>query len=287
MLKTYNYYSKNDIYIHHSSGLYSNRQAGYPAESHPRIEISYVLSGKLTYIVNGMPCRVEAGDLVVVGANELHSLSIDNSEPYERIGVQFLPKLIPSLEGLNLESAFSNAYSYRHVIPNELVKKSKIPKHMKKLVSCIALQPPYKDTSILCELIALIAEIHRTSNLLFSTKADLLRPASKKVSELLNQVIEHVNANLTKPITAERTAFALGISTDYLYHFFKEQMGVSFHVYVQNQKMKLASIMLQQGYSAQNTATYLGYEHYKTFFMQYKRVFRASPTTHSQHKFKW
>lgn len=64
-------------------------------------------------------------------------------------------------------------------------------------------------------------------------------------------------------------------------------MGISFREYVENQKMKLASILLQQGYTAQNAADYLGYEYYKTFYLQYKRVFKASPSQHSHEKFKW
>lgn len=287
MKQTYSHYSQNNIYLHKSVGVEESRRTGYPAESHSRIELLLLISGKLDYIIDGATFPVSPGDLIVVGARELHSLKIDPSEPYERIVVQFSPKHIPRLQDADLQSVFSNAYRYQHIIPKELVKRAKIDKVMYKLISCIALKYPYRDLAILSELMRLIAEIHRTSNQLLTTKAHLMLPPPQKQTALLNSAIEYVNANLTKPITAESAAFALGISKDYLYHFFKEQMGVPFRQYVQNQKMQLAYMLIQQGYSVQRTAEYLGYEYYATFFTQYKRVFKKPPSVHSQHPTMW
>ena len=133
----------------------------------------------------------------------------------------------------------------------------------------------------------LIAGVHRASTQLLENPTNVILPVSKAPTLLLKNTIEYVNNNLTKPITAESAAMALGISKDYLYHFFKEQMGMPFRQYVQTQKMQLAYLLIQKGYSAQNTAEYLGFEYYATFFAQYKRAFRKSPSQHSKNPANW
>ena len=286
MNQPYIYYSKNNLYIHHSIDGQRNRD-GYPAESHHRIELLLLLSGKLNYVINGTAFPVHPGDLIVVGAGELHALQIDASEPYERIVVQFSPKYIPKLREADFHAVFADSYRYQHTIPKTLVKKHKIDKLLHKLVACIALEPPYRDLSILSHLMNLIAGVHRASTQLLENPTNVILPVSKAPTLLLKNTIEYVNNNLTKPITAESAAMALGISKDYLYHFFKEQMGMPFRQYVQTQKMQLAYLLIQKGYSAQNTAEYLGFEYYATFFAQYKRAFRKSPSQHSKNPANW
>lgn len=276
MLKSYvDYTSQNRITYHHSVGLPSNN-TGYRPESHRRIEILFLISGKVDYSIDGSIFRISPGDLTVVNAQELHSLKIGTDTPYERIMLQFDPSVIPSMNDMDLSYPFLNAHLYQHIIPKEIVEKSNVEKLLRSILPLARSNDKFKDTRIIAKIIDIIAEINQMVETLITSELHLI-PQPKSTNELLQSIIKYINENITKNISTIDVSSVLGVSESYLYRFFKQKMGITLHHYIQNQKLQYAISLLNQGLLPQYVSNYLGYEYYTTFYTQFKRRFGRSP----------
>lgn len=279
MLKTFaEYISPNGIYYHHSISVVKDGEKHKSfTEAHALIELLFLISGQVDYSVDGSIYRMFPGDLIVVNAQELHTLYVDPSVPYERIMLQFSPNFIPKLLEMDISTPFLNASLYRHIIPKKIVEKFKIERLFRAMKRLAASKGKYKDVQFISMIIDLIAEINMSMDLLLTSEFHLI-PTYKSTNEILRTAIKYINDNLTKNITTEELTDLLGISPSYLYRFFKMKMGISLHQYIHNQKMQLAYSLINQGYQPQNVAHFLGYEYYSTFFTQFKRTFKKTPS---------
>ena len=269
------YMSQNGFSFHHSLSI--NESSTYKAESHERIEIYLLISGHVTYLIEGSVYQISPGDILIVNAKEFHSLTIDPTIAYERIKLHFLPSIIPKLKDIDLSFPFLNARLYSHIIPQKLVAQSKIKDVLRQIKSDCDVDSKYRDSLIISHIVNLITEINITVDTLLTKEIHLI-PSPKSSSEILQATINYVNTHVTENIASLDIAQHLGISESYLYRFFKQKMGISLHSYIENQKMQLALSMIRQGYSLQNISDYLGYDYYATFFAQFKRIFGKPPS---------
>lgn len=279
MIKTYqNYESSNGISFHHSVSLpIDGRHAHYRAESHQYIEVMILLSGLVDYQIDGAVYKLNPGDCVVVNSRELHSLSIDPETPYERYVLQFSHDLIPKLLDIDLSFPFTNASSYRHIIPKNIVQQTKLVELMKKLCSQCSDKSRYNDALFISTIINCIVELNTAVDALLSSASHLIQ-TPKTTDHLLQGMIKYVNSNLTKDIRTDELASHLGVSESYLYRFCKRKLSISLHEYINNQKMQLAVALLNRGFTPQYVAIHLGYDYYTTFFTQFKKVVGRSPS---------
>ncbi len=272
------YQSHNGIsYMHSVTERSQKAHSFYRAESHTFIELLLVLSGAVDYSIDGAQYSVNTGDLIIINAGEFHSSKISHLSDCERINLHFSPTFIPVLTDIDTMSPFTDAHLYQHVLPQKLVKTTRIKELMQKIAPLCAEEGKYRDLKIICLIQELIVELHIAVERLLQDEYRLLL-APKVTNELFQEAISYINSNITSALSASEVADALGISESYLHRLFKTIMGISICKYITNQKMQLALSLLRKGRSAQNVAEYLGYEYYATFFTQFMRVFGKPPT---------
>ena len=94
MIKTYvEYNSQNEIYFHHSVSTFEEHKTFIrKPETHLQCEILFLLSGKVTYKIDGDSYEVHPGEMILLNMYELHTMYSDPSEPYERIVFAIFPK---------------------------------------------------------------------------------------------------------------------------------------------------------------------------------------------------
>lgn len=276
------YISENDFNIHHTVTKPNPKSLKWETEIHSDIELLFLLSGKLDYIINGETFRVHEGDLIIVNANTPHALTIAANYAYERIVLQFSPKHIPVLKNCDLCDIFTNSANYRHVIPKEILKDFKVESLLKKMCKTSKKQIAFKDVEILALITELIAELSYTVSKLNTLPDLLLKP--RKQNTLLQNIITYINKRINEKITVEEIAHEFNVSTSYLYQFFKKHTQLSLHNYIEKQKMQYAKLLILQGSPATLVSTYLGFDYYATFCNQYKRVFGISPNKHFSNK---
>ncbi len=268
------YFSKNGIRFHHSiSTLENGSQETLIPESHHMCEIILLLSGSVTYKIEGQSYHLSPYDAIIIHPNKLHTREIDPSLPYERMVLHFSTDLLPSFADLNLLSNYNNFLPT--VLPKKIIEQSNFIHLMQACEKLCENQNQYTDL----RFVSLILQIIETLNeiIIQLDEANILSPI--KVDKISYNCIQYINENLTNKdkLTPQNLANELHISTSHLQHTFKKEMGLGLHAYIYNQKMQLARKLLLQGETPQTVANLLNYEYYSTFYHNFVKRFGAPP----------
>ena len=91
-------------------------------------------------------------------------------------------------------------------------------------------------------------------------------------------VLKYIDENLTRRITIGDISRAVHLSSDYISHCFKRELGRSVMDYVNERRMLLARNMISGGeVPLTDIADALGYDSYSYFSRVFKRYFGVSP----------
>ena len=91
-------------------------------------------------------------------------------------------------------------------------------------------------------------------------------------------VLKYIDENLTRHITISGISKAVHLSSDYISHCFKRELGRSVMDYVNERRMLLARNILSGGeVPLTDIADALGYDSYRYFSRVLKRYFGVSP----------
>lgn len=249
----------------------------FPTESHNHIEILYLVSGKIQYLIDGHSYNLLPGEVIIINSGEIHSLTIDPTIPYHRLNLHFSKNFIPIFRKLNLFHAFENTKLYHHILPQTLVKESAIYHILKKISSLCLQKAKYQDAKIVCLIQDLVIEINTVVDNLIANYPHLI-PVSTQINPYILSAINYINSNLTKNLTIASIASFIGLAEEYFQRLFKKTMGVTPAFYIENQKMQRALSLLRDGHQPKAIATMLGFDYYATFYNKFKRIFNVSPS---------
>lgn len=275
--KDFHYHCPNLIsYSHRFLPASKKQHLSYVSESHRLVEIMLVVKGKMYYNIDGTKYTANEGDIAIINAGEFHSSRPSHIAHCERLILHFSTNYLPAIKSATPMNAFQQADLYQHVIPKEIVQKTKLLSLFKKIETTCQLDDAYKDLHLFSLIIAFIAEINRAVDLLTSKKYHYISPPTA-TNDLFRSAIDYINKNIQKNLPVSEIAQYVGVSESYLHRLFKKHMGISILNYIQNQKMQLALSLLRKGHSAQSVSEMVGYEYYATFSNSFKKIFGLSP----------
>ena len=263
----------DDICYHHTATEPSCDRYYHGPEAHLQYEVLYLLKGQVSYIIEGETYEVREGDMIFVAPNEIHTLKIEGSRPYERIVLLFnmsiLHRLMRELE-VSLGAFSEGEKNLFHIIGRGEVKEYGLDKILHSIIMEDG-DENRKKLSIISKLIKFVLTIDRVTQ-----ESSHTAPLSSDT--LVRAVTEYVDLHMGEPIRLDTLAEELYISKSTLCHRFSDLMNMTVNKYVITKKMYRAAEMLRDGYSAQAAAEAVGYDNYTSFFYNYKRVIGVSPT---------
>lgn len=272
------YDSKNGIRFHHSLSTYEKGEKDFvPTETHDLCEIFLLLRGKVSYLIEGKNYQPAPGDLILIAPNELHSLKVDTSEPYERIVLHFSFDLLPKLKDIDLLAPFKQARNLSHLIPKKLVQQTKLEMHfdaMKKVVTNKSPLADFAATRVLHDVMAELLTLPENTMLI----GQMGQSTRLTVHTISQKCMQYVNDHIYLPLSAKSIAKALNLSPSHLQSQFKQEIGVPLHKYIVTQKIHLAAQMIFNGMSPQEVSDALGYTYYKTFYRNFVAIMEYPPS---------
>ena len=128
------YRSKSGLDFHHTLTHYKTpEEAVQRVEAHHTCEVFLLLNGSVQYVIEGQVYDVSPMDMVIIKQGEMHAMTMDATQPYERMVLHFPPDLFPALSDLDAFAPFNAAKSFAHIIPKIFVEKYELDKCMKKI----------------------------------------------------------------------------------------------------------------------------------------------------------
>ncbi len=104
-----------------------------------------------------------------------------------------------------------------------------------------------------------------------------LRQKNFNYSPHVRKCVAYINKNLDKKITVSDVAEHCNLSSDYLSHLFKAEMGVNLSNYITHQKLELSQALLFEGYDNEKICYLLDFSSQSHFISLFKKEYGMTP----------
>lgn len=226
----------------------------------PFIDISYVIGGKATYIINGQPHRVVAGDLICVPLGSDRQANCDADDLMECYCMNF--------------QLYDHQTRQEATLPFDLITHIGIHPSIIRLFDELYTAWLLREDggSLLATGYALII----ISKLLSITRLEHpLDNTDQRVHKAVRHIIEHSS----EPLTVGMLADMVNLHPVYFSSLFRKLLGFSVSQYIQRIRVNRAEIMLSEGaYNVSEVASKCGFCDVYYFSRVFKRIKGIPPS---------
>lgn len=238
-------------------------------------KITIFIKGKVSYMIEGKSYELKPYDIVLVRHNDMHQLSVDNREIYERIIVYISPNFMNAYktESYDLNFCFQKAKEEQsNVLRIPSLEKSSLFR------SIVRLEKSFADEGYAAELYRQV--------LFLEFMVHLNRAALKNHLEFIDtennhskvsEILQYINDHLTDELSIARIADNFFVSKYYMMRQFKQETGYTMGNYISRKRLLLAKELILSGIPSSQACFDCGYKDYSTFSRAYKRFFSESP----------
>ena len=228
---------------------------------HNNYELFLFLRGDANYAVEGAIYQMRPWDLLLIRPRTFHQLRPLSATPYERFIINFSEEIFPSsfhgdTDALPTVTALMPDSLPYHLFSSwKQYEKNFTKEEMEEYVS------------------ALIPQV--LLHLKHAPESAMHTPVH--THPVLVQILQYIDTHPTEQITAASLSARFFVSSSWIVHTVRQEMGLSLMQYIEKKRILYAQRLLQDGKTPTEVAEHCGYESYVTFYRQYKRVLGISP----------
>lgn len=239
----------------------------FPLHIHDNYEIYYLLSGQVTYSVEGNLYQLFPGDIILLNKGEAHHPIVTEGVPYTRLYVNFTLADTPDNTIANdFMTVFSNKPFGKN---NHFSSLQFTDNHWDFYLHTI--HETDDSTKKQVFLMALLLE-------LTECYSSIKQPTLKYASNSIYEITQYIDQHLTQPLTLEQICALFFISQSQITRNFKKYLGTTVGDYITSKRLILAKEYLSRGQKPFATYKKCGFQDYSTFFRAYKKKFGIAPT---------
>ncbi len=231
--------------------------------SHDVCEFTFVLSGEVSWVIEGRNYKIRKNDLIILRPNVVHGVHVHGDEVYERYNIVFDDKVMADNALNDIPSAIevvnfsSNTYVTDLFKKLDFYVKSFSGERARMLISNI------------------VEELVFNLTLQTSGKADgnitLLNP-------ILSRALEYIDERYTECISVEDICRELYISKSHLHSLFIQHLNISPKKYVNLKRLAYAQRLIRSGKKPYAVYQECGFSDYASFYRNYKNHFGYIPS---------
>lgn len=236
-----------------------------------------LLSGKVTYMVEGVAYFLKPWDVLLVQHNLIHKPIIDPEQPYERVvvwlGRDYLAARSDPSE--RLDGCFDLARERGfHLLRTGPERRLQYMQTIQQLEEALRSEEfgAARMADTLCQ------------QLLIGVNRDLLRSRtaqeerdSYRMDPKLEEILKYIAAHLGEELSVDLLAKRFYISRYYLMHRFKEVTGFTLHQYTVQKRLLRAGELIREGVPVMKAAEQAGFSEYSTFLRAFQNTFHTTP----------
>lgn len=246
-------------------------------------KILILLSGDITYCVEGRSYDLQPNDIVLINAGEVHRPIIKSDCTYERIIIYVSPDFLADYtdDGNDLGLCLRRAAAEQsHVL------RFRAPLASRLSSAICALDCSRGDTDYASGLYQKLlflefmiqlnrAAIHNGIEFIENSPSD----------EKMVAILSYLNEHLTEDISIDALSSRFFLNRYYLMHTFKAQTGYTIGGYLSTKRLILAKELIAKGTPITEVCYACGFKNYSTFSRAYKKSFGESPRDFRQSLF--
>ena len=256
--------SDEELPVEMQSSFWNELGIAFPVHWHEHIELHYILQGTAEFHIDQQILPVQAGDLLVVNPNELHTASCTQS-PYKSY------VLIFDLPDLSRELA-KKRYRFFTLVRNDPTVQT--------LISRIFSESAQQKLGHKALCRALITEflVYLCRHYADQPFPELAALRRGKALERLNPVLQYVEAHYPERMTVEQLADMMHLSEDRFAHLFREGVQQAPLQYINEVRLRKAMALLRtHEYTVTAVAEAVGFTDYNHFGRLFRKRYGFTP----------
>lgn len=261
------------IYRSRHTGLSMRHDRQEPSEftvfnlhTHATAELFYLISGGGVFHIEGSSYRLQPGDIVLMRPAEAHYIEQDPTLPYERICLNFDPKILSTLDP---ENTLLRPYYDREPGNRNHYRTAGTPDAVCRTYLDNILNAPDDRLKAVANLILLLRQV--------CVMFDREGAAPEEPDTLEYRIVRYINDNLQKDLSLQDLCDYFFISRAQLCRRFKKVTGTSVGKFVTAKRLLKAQHLICQGKKPTDVFAECGYQDYSTFYRAYLQHFGHSP----------
>lgn len=252
----------------------------YP-HMHDNFEIYILLSGQVNYQIGEQVYAVSPGDILCIPSNTLHMGDIVSVGNYERFFINVHPRLMDKLStpDSNLKTLFEQIVqgALSPLLSAERRYTVVIQQILSRMEAAVKENAYGSDVMLFSQISQLLLYLNR-----FYLHDATILPAGSTGSELIDRILRYINANLQEDIKLYEVAEKHYVSQQHLARQFKSFTGFTFHQYIMEKRLRLASYLLDQGQSVTAVIEACGFSDYSNFIRAFKNKYGLPPKKYAE-----
>ena len=262
----------------------------------PTQEISYhyhdfhkvllLLDGHIGYGIEGRTYDLVPGDVVLVGAGQIHAPLFYDREVYERLILYLSPDFESSLgeAGAGLLGCFDRPPSASNLLRLQGALAEPLAELSRQLVQLVRRGQEETPDGLPENLEELYRRMKVTELLLLLDRSLAGGGAALQVgeaggNEVIRSCIGYIAEHLgEEDLSIDTIAGALYLSRSYVMHRFKEETGCTVGEFIRDKRLFLARNLLNSGLPVTEACFRSGFRNYSAFYYAYKKKYHTAPT---------
>ena len=267
-------YLLEDFRLFHLKDLTSRT---YSFHHHDFLKIMILLSGNVTYVVEGRSYPLAPWDMVLVDRGQVHRPVVDTAHPYERILLYLSPTFLEtySTKEAPLTRCFETA-QYHHSQVLRLSQETLAP--FKVLLQKLETNTNFRNDDFAAPLLAkalcleFLIELNRIT---LSPKAGFLTEST--LDYRISGLLAYINSHLEEPMDVASLSALSGLSSYHMMRLFKQETGYTVGNYITEKRLIKARDLMSQGTCATQACYLCGFQNYSSFLRAYKKRYPGRP----------
>lgn len=267
------------MHVRHVSGEWD-----YPLHEHPQYEINYVIEGEQLMMVDDIPYRQSAGDLILLPPGCPHSSRSVSYHPFTYFCIHF------DIDDILFLSLLAHKNQVLFPAENPVTQKvqpvlARLTDMSKRIATDTKMAFRMRLQSTIFELFGLLCEAFADEAVLISPayeRVELAHLIRNRLQGLMNQQLRNELSD-DKYYGVNEIASELGISSSHCNRVFKQVFGISPRAYWSDLMLHEARLLLSNPrLTVQEISNLIGYKDIAHFSRQFKRWSGTSPSRHRQ-----
>lgn len=253
-----------------------NCEPGYEGELHDQFvyEISYIVSGEGTFIVDGQSYPVRRGTVFINTIGDAHNVVSSSIDPVRFMYIGFCMRDdVPLPEPVRLLEAF-----YREPTVRMRENLFDVQESFIALLSEFVSEDAFTETLKECRMHELLCQVYRLMRTpradSYQMRSGMYTDKSALVYDITHYIDEHIGTLTRLGMLCD----VFGYSYTYIASIFSNVMKESLNAYYTRRRFEKAFDYLQKGVSVTETAQLMGYQSIHAFSHAFKKRFGKTPS---------
>ena len=275
-------YLREDFRLFHNVDA---RKREIPFHYHDFHKLLIFLSGNVSYVIEGKQYALQPGDIVLVGAGQIHRPVIHDDSLYERLIFYISPGFFEREEELSDLDVFSKlsagdrsehletAESGTPVIRPAGESRAHTQRLFMLLKDAVSEEDAFAGRLLekvrLLELLIGLARMMRSGDAQAGTQMS--------ANPLILSAMDYINVHLTdERLDIDAVANAVSLGRSYLMHLFKAQMGFTIGQYITEKRLYMTGTLMENGVPVTQACERCGFKNYAAFYHAWRRKYGTS-----------